>query len=227
MMRTTSASAIIGASFVLLAGTAQAATVQDVAINGDFEAGLDGWLQFPSGGTIGIAADNGPSGPGSQSAQLIADGSGGPSFPQIKLERLAPGLLFPGADVTVQYDARSPLQTQNINAGDFVGNVVFIAELFSEFAQDGATNEILQGPPNWLTEDWQTFTFTTTLGPDVAGGLSLLFKADCGANPDCRFTALIDNVSITTAVVPIPAAMWLFGSALGLMAFMRRRAAVA
>ena len=215
---------LVAATAVLLsAGAAQAA---NVVTNGGFESGLDGWLQFPFNGTIGIAAENGPSAPGTQAAQLVANGSAGASFPQIKVERLAEGLLFNNAPVTVSFDARSPLQTVNINAGDFVGNVVFIAELFTERTGDnGASNQILVGPPTWLTTEWQTFTFNTVLGPDAGGGVSLLFKADCGANVDCRFTALIDIGSIDTAVIPVPAAVWLFGSALGLLGWVRRRRA--
>jgi hypothetical protein len=207
---------------LLMTGAAQAASIVP---NGTFESpdDLTGWLQFPSGGTIGIAVDNGPSAPGTQSAQLVADASGGPSFPQIKVERVAPGLLTNGAPVTVSFDARAPIQTVDINAGTQVGNVVFIAELFSEFTGAGATNEILFGPPTFLTEDWVTYTFNTTLGADVSGGVSLLFKADCGANANCRFTANIDNVSIDTAVIPVPAAVWLFGSALGVLGWLRRR----
>ena len=211
-------------SAAVLLMTTGAAQAVNVVPNSTFESGLNDWLQFPSGGTIGLAAENGPSAPGSQSAQLVADASGGASFPQIKVERLAEGLLTNGAPVTVSFDARSPLQTVDINAGDFVGNVVFIAELFTERTGDnGASNEILLGPPTWLTQDWQTFTFNTVLGPDAGGGVSLLFKADCGANPTCRFTALIDNVTIDTQVVPVPAAVWLFGSAIGLLGWMRKR----
>jgi hypothetical protein len=203
----------------LFAGAAQAV---NVVPNGTFESGLDGWLEFPNGGTIGLAADNGPSAPGSQSAQLVADPSGGgASFPLIKVERLAPGLLTPFADVTVSFDARAPLQTQSFP--EIVGGVVFIAELFSEFTEPGGTNEIILGGAP-LTTDWQTFVINTTLGADVSGGVSLLFKADCGANPTCRLTANIDNVSIDTAVVPVPAAVWLFGSGLiGLVGVARRK----
>ena len=72
--------------------------------------------------------------------------------------------------------------------------MVFIAEFFTELTGDnGAVNQILLGPPTWLTQDWQNFTFDTTLGPDAGGGLSLLFKADCGGNVNCRFDALIDK----------------------------------
>jgi len=34
---------------------------------------------------------------------------------------------------------------------------------------------------------------------------------------------LIDDVSLVANVVPVPAAVWLFGSALGLLGFVRRK----
>ena len=220
-MKTLRTSVVAGATVLLFSGGLQAA---NVVPNSTFESGLNDWLEFPLGGTIGLAADNGPSAPGVQAAELVADASGGASFPQIKVERLAEGLLIDGAPVTVSFDAKATLQTQGFP--DIAGDVVFIAELFTERTGDnGATNEILLGPPTFLTSEWQTFTYNTTLGPDAGGGVSLLFKADCGANPNCRLTALIDNVTIDTAVVPVPAAVWLFGSALGLLGWIRRKAA--
>jgi hypothetical protein len=225
MLRTIRTPLLVGVAFLLSAGVAHAA---NIVPNGTFESpdNLDGWLQFPFGGTVGIAADNGPSAPGTQAAELVADASGGASFPQLKVERIAEGQLFNDAAVTVSFDARAPIQTVDINAGTQVGGVVFIAELFTERTGDnGASNEILFGPPTFLTEDWQTYTFNTVLGPDAGGGVSLLFKADCGANENCRLTALIDNVTIDTAVVPVPAAVWLFGSALGLRGWVRRKSA--
>jgi len=211
----------LGAALLLLTGAAQAV---NVVPNGTFETGLNGWLQFSNGGTVGLAAENGPSAAGSQSAQLVADTSiASPSFPIIKVERLAAGLLTAGAPVTVSFDARAPIQTVDSTSGNQIGKVVFIAELFSEFTDPGGTNEILMAPPTFLDEAWTTFTFNTTLGADVSGGVSLLFKADCGAAANCALTALIDNVSIDTQVIPVPAAVWLFGSALGLLGWMRRR----
>ena len=201
------------AALLLCTGAAQAA---NVAINGDFESGaLSPWLAVSNGGTIGI--DTPPAGnpsAGSFAAHLTAapDGSGA-QFPILKLERVAAGLLTPNAPVTVSFDL----------FGSYGGpGAVFVTELFSEKAS-GATNEILA--PNAVpTGTWQTITYSTTLGADVTGGLSLLFKADCGANVGCNIDAYIDNVVIDTAVVPVPAAVWLFGSGLvGLVGVARRK----
>jgi hypothetical protein len=201
----------------MFATTANAATV----VNEDFEGDLSAWFEFPNGGTISLVADNGPSAGGSQAVSLYADTTvASPAFPILKIERVGGNLS--GLPVTVQFDARAPIQTVDSTVGDQVGKVVFIAELFSEFASDGATNEILFAPPTFLDEGWNTYTFNTTLGPDAAGGLSLLFKADCGAAANCALDAVIDNVSVSA--VPVPAAVWLFGSGLlGLVGVARRR----
>ena len=215
----------------LFAGTAQAA-LQNVVVNGDFESGdLTGWISFNNDGSTAAISDNStiaPGNTGSFAGQMLAPAGG---FPILKVERLAEGLLTGGAAVTVSYDVYSPLQTVDKNLGDFVGQVVFVAELFTERTGDnGAVNEILQSAPVWITPEWQRYTFNTNLAADAGGGVSLLFKADCGANTNCAFDARIDNVSIVTDVsaVPVPAAVWLFGSGLlGLVGVARRKKALA
>ena len=74
---------------------------------------------------------------------------------------------------------------------------VFVAEFFTERADPpgGATNEVILGGYG-LTGSWQTLTFSTNLGADAANVVSLLFKADCGANTACTMDVFIDNVSI-------------------------------
>ena len=61
----------------------------------------------------------------------------------------------------------------------------------------GATNEVIMGGYG-LSSSWAKYSFTTNLGADAVGGVSLLFKADCGANPVCTMDVFIDNVSIVT-----------------------------
>ena len=231
MLKNVGTKLAVSIALSLSAGMAQA-VIMDVVTNGGFEDGLNGWLTFSNNGTATVGAPNSPFPPGgSNSVTLSADASNGASFPSIKVERLQEGFLTGGAAVTVSYDAYSPLQTVDINAGTQVGKVVFIAELFTERTGDnGAVNQILQGAPNFLGEGWVHYEFNTFLAADAGGGVSLLFKADCGANPTCRFDAVIDNVSIITDVtvpqVPVPAAVWLFGSGLlGLIGVAKRKKA--
>jgi len=53
---------------------------------------------------------------------------------------------------------------------------------------------------------------------NAAGGDSIQLQAQTGNNS-------IYKVDLTTAAIPVPAAVWLFGSALGLLGWMRRRVA--
>jgi hypothetical protein len=163
--------------------------------DGGFEAaGASGlqppWFSFANGGAVGVSNVN--SNGGTYSARLQADAtSGAASFPQLKVERLAAGALTGGTPVTISFDA---IDADNTGVGK-----VFVAEFFTERSDPpgGATNEILLGGYA-LTSSWANYSFTTNLGADAAGGVSLLFKADCGANPVCTMDVFIDNVSIVT-----------------------------
>ncbi|MGB5354790.1 MAG: hypothetical protein WBN32_14350, partial [Woeseia sp.] len=162
--------------------------------DGGFEAaGTSGlqapWLTDPNGGTVSVSNANNNG--GTYSARLQADAtSGSPSFPILKVERLGTGSFTGGEPVTISFDA---IDVDTTGAGK-----TFVAEFFTERADPpgGATNEVILGGYG-LSGTWQTYTFNTTLGADAAGGVSLLFKADCGANTACTMDVFIDNVSIT------------------------------
>jgi hypothetical protein len=148
------------------------------------------WVAFDNGGTVSVT--NIDSNSGTYSARLQADASSGAaSFPILKVERLGAGTLTNGGPVTISFDA--------IDADTTGVGKVFVAEFFTERADPpgGATNEVIMGGYG-LSGSWQNYSFTTNLGADAAGGVSLLFKADCGANPVCTMDVFIDNVSITT-----------------------------
>ena len=161
--------------------------------DGGFEAaGASGlqppWFVFENGGTVSVSNANNNG--GTYSARLQADASSGaPSFPILKVERLGEGSFTGGEAVTVSFDA---IDVDNAGIGK-----VFVAEFFTERADPpgGATNEVLLGGYG-LSGAWQNYSFNTNLGADAAGGVSLLFKADCGANPVCTMDVFIDNVSI-------------------------------
>lgn len=206
----------------LLAATALvlcSAAVQsaELAQNPGFETGdFTGWVQFPGGGVQTITSVN-PS-EGSFAANLNADSPNGvPIDNVIKNANLGIGQVNPGDEINISFDARGTTAA---------GGVAF-AEFFSELDGGGVSDAILLGgAPLALNGDpdvWTTFAYTVFAGPDVSGGVTLQLKAGCGAVVGCVSDVYFDNVSVATSVIPVPAALWLFGSALGLLGWKRRK----
>lgn len=195
----------------LLFATAPAQAV-NIAVNGGFETGdFTGWTQFISG-TQSVVTTNPSTGiyAANLNNTVLASSSG------IKNANIGIGLVAPNTPITVTLDARGTVAN---------GGVAF-AELFSELSGGGVSKaEILGGAPLALDPDpntWKTFVFNTTTGPDVSGGVTLQLTAITGGAPGSVANIFYDNVSVE--VIPIPAAAWLFGSALGLLGWLRRRA---
>jgi hypothetical protein len=172
----------------------------ELTVNGDFETGnLDGWTLFCTENSGTCAASSTQANGGTYSGNLVATvpGGGGPaSFPLMKQANLGVGAVQPNSPITVSFDLFGSLSG--------AGGVVF-AELFSELSGGGTSkSEILSGaplfpnPPNDWTAGWVTYTFSTTTGPDVSGGVTLQLKTDCGANPGCTVNTYWDNVSVTS-----------------------------
>ena len=208
----------------LFAGAAQAA-ITELAVNGDFETGdTSSWTTFldpPNNGSF--AATTAQANGGSYSGNLVADTSvASPSFPVVKQANVGAGLLVAGQAINVSFDLFGSLA----GAGG-----VFFAKGFSEVSGGGTSkSELFSGGPLFPNGTWTTYNFTHIAGPDISGGFTLQLKTDCGANPGCVVDAYIDNVSITADVpaVPVPAAVWLFGSGLlGLVGVARRKKALA
>lgn len=204
-------SALAATATLLMAGTAHGV---ELVGNGGFETGdFSDWQQFENNGTQMVSTFN-PS-TGTYSANLSIVGPA-PGNTLIKSANRGVGVVTAGSEVTITFDARGTVAN---------GGVAF-AEFFSELDGGGVSAaEILGGGPLALNADpmvWTTFSFTTTAGPDVAGGVTLQFAAICGAVVDCVSDVYFDNVSVSA--VPVPAALWLFGSALGMLGFSRRRA---
>ena len=169
---------------------------------------MTGWTEFLNGGTISYNAPGNPD-PGGNSVA-----SGGAFNPVLKQANLGAGLLTPGQAVTVSFDWKGT----NANGG--VVDVV----LFSELAAGGVsqTDNLLGGPAS--STDWTNVTQTFNIGPDVSGGVTLQFTAICGAAAGCISDYSWDNVSVKAQVIPVPAAVWLFGSGLlGLIGIARRK----
>ncbi|MEM6672098.1 MAG: hypothetical protein AAF726_04600 [Planctomycetota bacterium] len=157
---------------------------QELTVNGGFETGdTSSWVSFPTmTSTFDVSTD---ANTGSFSGQVVNNDIA--SSAVIKQANLGIGMVSPGDTVSISFAAK----------GSFgVGGVAF-AEFFSELAGGGvSSSEILGGAPLPLTADWQTFTFTTTAGPDVGGGITLQFAAITGAVAGSSADILVDDASV-------------------------------
>jgi hypothetical protein len=198
----------------LSAATAQAVQVE-LAVNGGFETGdFTGWTEFPSA-----------FGPASVQSTTVSSGSFAAYLPcsvdaacdqVIKNANIGIGVVNPFDTVTVSFD---------LNNTAAAGGVAFV-ELFSELGGGGTSKSEILLANGTGTNGWESFSYTAELGNDVSGGISLQLKAACGPVPGCTSEAYFDNVSVTVEAVPVPAAVWLFGSGLiGLIGIARRKKA--
>jgi hypothetical protein len=185
--------------------SAQAAV--QLAVNGGFETGdTTGWTSFPTGSSTFTVTS-----PGALStfAGVVANTTL-TSSAVIKQANLGAGLLTPGETITVTFDLKE-------SSG--AGGVIF-AELFSEIAGGGVSkSEILGGAPLFGNSNFSSRSFTTTLGPNVTGGVTFQFAVSTGGAPGSFATGTFDNVSIT--VIPEPSSLALLG--LGGLALVARR----
>lgn len=191
-------------AIAVAAGTSQAGSV----LNGGFESGdFSGWETLPTGGSIfDIVAD---ANSGSWAAYIFNDADASAAL--IKQTGIAAGSIQAGDMIHVEFTAKG-------SAG--IGGV-FFAELFSVNAGGGVTqSEILGGAPLFFNDTYQTYSFDTFAGPDVAGGLTIQFGAITGAEPDSFSEAYIDDVVIT--FVPTPGSLAILGLA-SMMTTRRRR----
>ncbi|NNL57137.1 MAG: hypothetical protein HKO71_05260, partial [Pseudomonadales bacterium] len=146
--------------------------------------------------------------------------NGSPAANVLK-QNLGAGLLTAGQSVTVSFDYR----------GSALAGGVLFAELHSIDGTGGVSlSETLNGGgplfPDADPDVWSTYSVTTTIGPDVDGGIDILLNAACGADAGCVSDYYLDNISVTAdvAVIPVPAAAWLFGSSLlGLVGIAKRK----
>jgi len=198
-------------AILALTAVAGAASAQELTTNGGFEAGdLSGWdTSFLTGGqTLGLTGD---AASGAFAGELFNPDA--PSGAVIKQANIGIGVVNPGDEIEISFKAK----------GDFLIGGVLFAEFFSEVDGGGtSSSEILSGGPLFVApeQDYQTFFFTTTAGPDVSGGVTLQFVAATGADTGSLALAFIDDVSVFR--VPTPGSAAVLGLA-GLAAVRRRR----
>ncbi len=184
----------------------------ELTTNGGFETGdFTGWTQFPTGPGQQTVDSANPSS-GVFSGKIFNDAP--PSNSLIKQANLNPGQFTPGQLVNVSFDAR----------GSFgVGGVAF-AELFSELDGGGTSAAFLHVVSvNGDPDVWTTNNFSTTVGPDSSGGITLQLGNVLGAIAGSQNTVWYDNVSVSVdSLVPEPASATLLGLA-GMALVGRRR----
>ena len=209
----------VGMSLAIVVGLSLTGSAVELTTNGGFETGdFTGWTQFPTGPNAAsqqTVTNVNPSS-GTYAGEIFNDEPASNSL--FKQANLAAGLLVPGQTVNISFDARGSYG---------IGGVAF-AELFSELDGGGVSKaEILGGGPLGINGDssvWTTFNYTTTLGPDVSGGVTLQLGATNGAVANETTTMWYDNVSVSVdSLIPEPTSFTLLGLAgLSLLGLRRR-----
>ena len=197
---------IVSAGILAIAAGSASAQIE-LTTNGGFEAGdLSGWTSFP--GPTSTFLLTGDANTGSFAAEIFNADSAINAL--VKQANIGIGIVNPGDEITISFAAKGSTAA---------GGVIF-AEFFSELAGGGTSAaEILGGGPLAITDQYQTFNFTTFAGPDVSGGVTFQIGAVTGADPSSTAVLFFDDVSVT--VIPAPASAALLG--LGGLAAARRR----
>lgn len=201
----------------------------------------DGWQIYgivydanPYAGPANITGEYGPfaaanGDPGS--IQGVATGQGGPLQGDVVLAKYSD---YNNPDQVGSYVAASTYQEQTVGAGD-VGSIWrfgYDAKMGNLEADSSAfayilTQDFNTGGETFVSRDstnlpieWLRYNIDLFITPDMVGD-NLSFGFVATSTEYNGSGVFYDNISF--AQVPVPAAVWLFGSALGLLGWMRRK----
>ena len=193
-----------------LALTASATAMAALVPNGDFESGGDSWaLEFGGGSSFTFEATGG-NGDGYLKMDNTSASWGGVA---VSTDDPAGSLL--GDFGVVAGDAYDFLWDMKALSGPGGGGGIKI-ESWNEGGFLSTTGDQFFA----TTSNWDNYTYNYT----IDAGATRLKIVLLGINNDSVMG--YDNVCVddcSTAAVPVPAAVWLFGSALGMLGWMRRR----
>ena len=211
------ATSIVASGALLLAAASSQAAITELINNGGFETGdLSGWDSSTS-----VSINTSTDGPSSGAYSAFFQ-NGSPAANDLKQTNLGAGFLTSGQEVRVSFDYR----------GTSTAGGVLNALIFSMIDGGGVSSTLnLNGGaplfPNGDPSVWNNYSATVNLGNDVSGGIDFLISAPCGAAAGCVSDYYVDNISVEfgeASAVPVPAAAWLFGSALlGLVGMSKRK----
>lgn len=180
------------------------------------------------GGGNDIRAGN-PTGAATNIGQMITDLAGAganhfliPNLPDIGLtpEAIAAGAAAQAAATGATLFHNAGLHAQVVSLRSTLGVSIIEVDVF------GFLNNIISNPGLFGITDTSNPCYTGTTG--IGGPGSVCADPDAyvfwdGIHPTANSHELLGDFAF--AAIPVPAAVWLFGSALGLLGWLRRRAA--
>ena len=193
---------------------------------------------YYSPGTANITGQYGPfvaanGDPGS--IQGVATGQGGTAQGDVVLSKYSD---YNNTDQTTSYVSASTYQEQTVGAGDVgntwrfsydakIGNLEFDSSAFAYILTQDFTEQseiFLSNDSTSLPIEWGTYSIDLLITPEMVGD-NLTFGFGAVSTNYNGSGVFYDNLSFAqVAPVPVPAAVWLFGSGLlGLLGVARRR----
>lgn len=146
-----------------------------------------------------------------------------------------------GSIYTLTFDAKSPFADGIFDAGFDNGGNIGVPTSASAFIKTldpnagfATTNDIRVDMTNIGNTEWGQFSLALDLSDTALTGQIIQFGFNAVTTQFDNTGVYYDNICFDNAggcpglpnpVIPIPAAVWLFGSALGLLGWVRRRAA--